>query len=176
VLQAIGGGLASTEASGIPPDTKLGTSIMVAGIVFQMASMSVFTGCAGEFLVRVMKATREQGKNSTSSGIKDNTGVRSKMMYLLYAMAFSILCIFIRSIYRTIELLQGWSGYLITHEPFFLGLDATLMILAVVVFNFVHPGWFLPKSGTQLAEKSSADDSNAGKSQQLGMTTSVIEA
>jgi hypothetical protein len=55
-----------------------------------------------------------------------------------------VLCIYVRSIYRTIELLQGWKGYLITHEEYFVALDGAMMVAAVVVFNVVHPGWLLP--------------------------------
>lgn len=50
--------------------------------------------------------------------------------------------IYIRSIYRTIELLQGWTGYLITHEIYFIVLDGTMMVLAVGIFNLIHPAWF----------------------------------
>jgi len=60
-------------------------------------------------------------------------------------MGFSILLIYIRSIYRTIELLQGWSGYLITHQRYFIALDGSMMVPAVSIFNFVHPAWFMPK-------------------------------
>jgi hypothetical protein len=45
----------------------------------------------------------------------------------------------------TIELAHGWSGTLITHEGYFVGFDGSLTILAVVVFNFAHPGRLLPK-------------------------------
>lgn len=40
---------------------------------------------------------------------------------LLAGVAFATLMIVIRGIYRSIELLQGWSGYIITHEVSFLG-------------------------------------------------------
>ncbi|KAJ5107714.1 RTA1-domain-containing protein [Penicillium angulare] len=59
-------------------------------------------------------------------------------------MALSIVCIYIRSIYRTIELAQGWSGYLIAHEVYFIGLDGVMMIIAVQILNIFHPGWLLP--------------------------------
>lgn len=65
-------------------------------------------------------------------------------MPLLGAMIFSVLCIYVRSIYRTIELLQGWRGYLITHEKYFIALDGAMMVAAVAVFNIIHPGWLLP--------------------------------
>jgi hypothetical protein len=64
----------------------------------------------------------------------------------------SIVCIYIRSIYRTIELSQGWSGYLITHESYFIALDGAMMIFSVAVFNVLHPGWLLP-SGRTISSK-----------------------
>jgi len=63
----------------------------------------------------------------------------------IYALGFSILVIVIRSIYRSIELLQGWSGYLITHERYFIALDGGMMVLAVGVYNIIDPAVLLPK-------------------------------
>lgn len=50
--------------------------------------------------------------------------------------------IYVRSIYRTIELLQGWTGFLITHEVYFVVLDGAMMVLAVGIFNLFHPALF----------------------------------
>ncbi|PLB49950.1 putative RTA1 domain protein [Aspergillus steynii IBT 23096] len=132
VVQAIGGGTAATEASKINGDTKPGTYIMVAGIVFQMASITAFVICGADFLRRSRKPHLRRR-------------FTARMRYLVVATIFSVVVIYIRSIYRTIELLEGWKGYLITTEWFFIGLDGITMVLAVVVFNFIHPGWFLPQ-------------------------------
>jgi len=138
VVQAVGGSMASQAAAETPPrESRLGTDIMVGGIVFQMASITIFVLLFLEFLRRVRREHKTLG---------------TKTVALIWASAFSCLMIFIRSIYRTIELLQGWNGWLITHEDFFIGLDAVLMLLAVVVFNFVHPGWFLPTAKTVSGE------------------------
>ncbi|KAL1857945.1 hypothetical protein Plec18170_003169, partial [Paecilomyces lecythidis] len=130
VVQAIGGGMASSESNN-NKDTKPGTDIMVAGIIFQLASITIFLACAADFFRRVLQRHRLSSMSST-------------VVPLMGAMAFSIVCIYIRSIYRTIELLQGWSGYLITHERFFIALDGAMMAPAVAIFNFIHPGWFIP--------------------------------
>jgi len=144
VVQAVGGSMASQAAAATPPrKSETGTNIMVGGIVFQMASITVFVFLFLEFLRR----TRKQRRSITA-----------KIYLLVGASAFSCLMIYIRSIYRTVELLQGWSGYLITHEGYFIGLDAVLMFLAVVVFNFIHPGWFLPT----LAEQHKRDSVEGG--------------
>ncbi|KAL4754034.1 hypothetical protein BDW72DRAFT_157538 [Aspergillus terricola var. indicus] len=134
VIQAIGGGMASVAAAQENGNTTPGTNIMVAGIIFQMASITVFVLCAADFVRRTLARRLLQNYTKT-------------IMPLLAAMVFSVLCIYVRSIYRTIELLEGWSGYLITTERFFIALDGAMMVLAVAVFNLIHPGWFLPGAG-----------------------------
>lgn len=106
---------------------------MVGGIVFQLVSIIVFA----LFFVRVMWSARAQ------------VGKAKEVKLIVAATGISVLLIFIRSIYRTIELSQGWSGFLITHEGYFIALDGTLMILAIAVFNIFNPGLLLsmPLSG-----------------------------
>ena len=127
IIQAVGGSLASKASSAEPPESTLvGTHAMMAGIIIQLISMCVF---AILFLWVTWKA---RGVPKTN-----------KMHLLLATTTFSAACIIIRNFYRAIELSQGWEGYLITHEPYFDVLDGTLMVLAAVVFNFVHPAWFM---------------------------------
>ncbi|KAK1142433.1 hypothetical protein N8T08_007795 [Aspergillus melleus] len=133
VIQAIGGGIASSESDKIDGDTAPGTHIMVAGIVFQMFSITVFVVCAADFVRRCIKHRL----------LRHTTGT----IYPLFgAMVFSVICIYIRSIYRTIELSEGWDGYLITTERYFIALDGAMMVLAVAVFNIFHPGWLMPRN------------------------------
>lgn len=132
IVQAAGGGMASSESGTPGGDTAPGTNTMVAGIVFQLASITIFVICAADFLRRVTRLGHFAAITKGPLGL------------LLGAMVFSVVCIYIRSIYRTIELVQGWEGYLITHESYFIGLDGAMMVLAVIVFNIFHPGFLLP--------------------------------
>lgn len=135
-IQAIGGGMASEANNTVGGDTAPGTHIMVAGIVFQLASMTLFVGFFIDFLRKARAGPPEK---------------RVMIRRTVAAMFFSVVLIYIRSIYRTIELSEGWAGYLITHESYFIGLDGSMMIAAVAVFNLVHPGWELrPKKGAEL--------------------------
>jgi hypothetical protein len=144
VVQAVGGGLASSAFAKEGGDTTPGTNIMVAGVIFQLASITVFVLCAANFLRRVKKV----GVLRTAS---------FSFVALMLAMIVSVLCIYVRSIYRTIELLQGWRGYLITHELYFIVLDGVMMVVAVAVFNIVNPGWLLDSvNGATLPESRSA--------------------
>jgi hypothetical protein len=60
VIQAIGGAQASAAVSETPPrQRKTGTDIMMAGIVFQMASITVFAFLFADFLRRTRKLGTE---------------------------------------------------------------------------------------------------------------------
>lgn len=57
----------------------------------------------------------------------------------LRCMYATSLLIVVRSIFRAAEYLQGFDGYLLSHEAYLYGLDATLMLAMMVLFNLVHP-------------------------------------
>lgn len=58
-------------------------------------------------------------------------------MLSLYIVSILIL---IRSLMRCIEFIQGYDGYIMTHEAFLYCFDAVPMFLAVVTMNVIHPG------------------------------------
>ncbi|BCR85595.1 RTA1 domain-containing protein [Aspergillus chevalieri] len=151
VVQAIGGGMASAEADKINGNTDPGTYTMVAGIVFQLASITVFVICAADFVRRTIRKRLLQRVNGS-------------IVPLFAAMIFSVLCVYVRSIYRTIELAQGWDGYLITTQRYFIALDGAMMVAAVAVFNVFHPGWLLPKvaDGSDSQKKMRSEDGGEG--------------
>ena len=116
---------------------------MVAGIVFQLFSITIFVICAADFVRRTL-----------SRGLLRR--VTGSIAPLFAAMIFSVLCIYARSIYRTIELAQGWDGYLITTQRYFVALDGVMMVAAVAVFNVFPPGWLLPETvGREWGDKDS---------------------
>lgn len=55
----------------------------------------------------------------------------------------------IRSVYRTIELSQGFEGRLSTIEAFFYGLDTLPLFLAIVIYIPFWPGRFMPSTNVQ---------------------------
>jgi hypothetical protein len=106
-----------------------------------MAAMVVFTVLVLDFLRRV--CFKKSYLESTKLGPAGHDMLPKAYAWLLVAVFISLFMIFVRSIYRTIELLQGWEGYLITHEGYFIGLDAATMTVAVAVFNFFDPVFLL---------------------------------
>lgn len=126
VVQAIGGAQASEANTNSA--MELGTHVMVAGIAFQLLTMTLFVGLMCDFLLRVLR-TQGEFSNMVTKGMK--------MVFV--ALVISTVMIYIRGVYRTIELAQGWLGYLITHEGYFIGLDATIMVIAVAIFIPIDP-------------------------------------
>lgn len=57
-------------------------------------------------------------------------------MLALYVVS---ILIFVRSIVRVVEYIQGFGGYIMTHEAFLYIFDAVVMWLAVVMMNWIHP-------------------------------------
>ncbi|KAF8919307.1 hypothetical protein CPB85DRAFT_1529784 [Mucidula mucida] len=64
----------------------------------------------------------------------------TRIMNMLAALCFNILCLFIRANYRTIELSDGWNGRIINTEVYFNVLDSAIVVLAMYTLNFAHPG------------------------------------
>ncbi|KAK3493884.1 RTA1 like protein-domain-containing protein [Neurospora crassa] len=150
VIQAIGGGMASSESNKEGGDTKPGTHTMVAGIVFQLFTMTVFAVLVLDFLRRVY---------ALAKGRRDGRGGLTRNMKLtVLALFVSFVMIYIRSVYRTVELAQGWSGYLITHEGYFIGLDATLMVISAGIFLVLDPAVLLKHEMTRVTTNGSGKE------------------
>lgn len=57
----------------------------------------------------------------------------------LIALYLASVLIMVRSIFRVVEYLQGFNGYLLSHEAYLYIFDAVLMFGVMVIFNVVHP-------------------------------------
>jgi RTA1 like protein len=113
ILQGTGGGMASvTSQNGEDPVT--GTNIMVAGLSFQVASMSFFIILALEYAWRVRRFEKDTPRLPVS---------KTKLALFVGFFSLAVICIFIRCIYRVIELSEGWEGELIKNETIFIVLE-----------------------------------------------------
>jgi exosortase/archaeosortase len=128
VIQAIGGGIASLASINENLSlSNVGTHIMVAGICWQMFSMAIFVTLVILFIINVVRARLQ---------------LPHKLRVFCGGMALVTVMIFVRCIYRTIELLGGWKGYIITHEVYFITLEEVPMLIALLTFNVFHPGQY----------------------------------
>ncbi|KAG7661340.1 uncharacterized protein J8A68_005131 [[Candida] subhashii] len=73
--------------------------------------------------------------------------IRQKRLFpwMPLAMTIAVVVIYIRCVYRVVELAQGFSGYLINHEVFLMVLDAFMIAIAGLIFIPFHPVWVFGK-------------------------------
>ncbi|KAE9409759.1 RTA1-domain-containing protein [Gymnopus androsaceus JB14] len=143
VIQAVGGGMtaSATDDQGV----DLGTHIMLVGIALQLAILIGFSTIALEFAYRfnIDKPLR--------SGAGDKIGSMNRRRKVgLYAIAAATTCLFIRAIYRLVELGDGWNGIVIHTQWSFDLFDSGMVVLAMFIWNFIPSSWIL-------AEQHSAD-------------------
>lgn len=161
VVQAVGGGMAATAVTE-KNSTDAGTNVMVGGIAFQVASMSLFYLVMLEFVFKIYFRSSPQVKFSIKNlfalfmNTRHGDGLRQYLEpyyepiyhplrsrrlfpYIPFALYTSTLFIYIRCIYRLVELSEGWSGYLITHQAFLMSLDALQVCFTCTLMVFFHP-------------------------------------
>lgn len=61
-------------------------------------------------------------------------------------LSFLLISSQVRSVYRTIELAQGFRGQLITHEVYFFTLDSLPLLLAIIIYIPFYPSSLYPIS------------------------------
>jgi hypothetical protein len=133
VLQAAGGALAATQDAG--DSSRLGVNIMIAGLVFQVLSLSIFIAFSLEFAWRAHKA-RESDLNFDFFNIRKRTMFR----VLPYAIAVATITIYIRCVFRVAELWDGFGGKLANDQTAFMILEGPMIIIATIALTVCHPG------------------------------------
>lgn len=169
VVQAAGGASAAIQLQQFG-DTVPGTNTMVAGIAFQVVSMTLFLFFLFDFMKRIWFRASPDVKFSfynlfsflfaTGRGKKLQEAYlhqhynqnyahiwsRGSFAYFPLVLLLSVIFIYIRCIYRLVELTEGWSGYLITHEEFVMTLDGLMVLLMVILLVPFHPGVLMGRS------------------------------
>ncbi|KAL3469438.1 RTA1 like protein-domain-containing protein [Aspergillus californicus] len=122
LMQASGAGILVTDSK------DMGENIIVGGLFVQIIFFGFFVICSYIFQRRI-------SANPTALELANATPWK-RHMWALYGSSILIL---IRSIFRVIEYLQGYDGYLLRNEAFIYVFDALLMWLVLVIFVVVHP-------------------------------------
>lgn len=154
LLQGGGGGIAASSNG----NNSLGTNIMIAGLALQVVSMLFFAGLCLHFIHKVCQQKRKY--SSTSTAIDDGFDpryqhIRNRKMFipLVYAIFVSFTLIFIRCVFRTVELGMGWGNTLMDHEIYFLILETLMVFLGVIPITVVHPGMAFSKLRIKMHKK-----------------------
>lgn len=152
IVQAVGGGKAATAVA-LNTSPVLGGHIMLAGIVFQLTVVSIYAICGAEFFVRYYRDQPIRDPRMLQEGNVRRGILTRKLQLQIIALIFMTICSWIRSVYRTIELADGWAGRIITTQVYFNVLDGGMVTLAIFTLNFAHPGLLIGETGNKKAEK-----------------------
>jgi len=174
IVQAIGGGMASIAAQD-GQDPEPGGDIMMYGIIVQMVGITLvckiycrktshmvnsrppqFCILSADFLFRfywnkpVHSAVSDSQVNSGATyfaSAPPKKDFPAKVRLMLVGAGITTVWVIIRSVYRTIELADGWTGQIITNQVYFNVLDGAPIVLAMATLNVSHPGWLLIDEG-----------------------------
>ncbi|CEN60563.1 Putative RTA1 like protein [Aspergillus calidoustus] len=124
-VQAAGGGI---MASGTLSAVHTGENVVIAGLVIQILFF-------GFFIITCAIFNRRADKTPTPRAL-ELASLWRKHIRVLYA---ANILIMIRSVFRLIEYAMGNDGYLLRREAFLYVFDGLLMLVAMVLFNVVHP-------------------------------------
>ncbi|KDQ16600.1 hypothetical protein BOTBODRAFT_186282 [Botryobasidium botryosum FD-172 SS1] len=160
IVQAIGGGAASGATTQKGADQ--GGRVMLAGIIIQMAAITLYALLALEFLIRFYisrplrapaaahpESGERQGKhniNATRPAGGERRCISKTFKLMIGGLSFSTLLLFIRAVYRTIELSDGWNGRIISTQTYFNILDGLAVFGAMFILNILHPGYLLNRA------------------------------
>ena len=139
LLQAAGGGLASA-ASHKNESVTTGDNILVAGLAFQVLTLLIFMCLAVDFARRTLKRMRELGEQEALDPTHAKLRESPRFRAFLGALSLATICIFTRSVFRVVELGEGWTGHLIRDQTLFIVLEGAMVVLAVLALNVFHPG------------------------------------
>ncbi|KAJ3510372.1 hypothetical protein NLJ89_g4716 [Agrocybe chaxingu] len=136
LVQGGGGGIASSAKD--DEGAQLGSNVMLGGIIIQVVAIFGFSVTAIEYLVRHNKRLPFRGDIMRDAATADaEDGVRGRfrreLKIMVYALAVSIIVLFIRGIYRVLELADGWDGEIMRTEIYFNIFDAAMIVIAIQI-------------------------------------------
>ncbi|KAL3486796.1 RTA1-domain-containing protein [Aspergillus germanicus] len=137
-LQGAGGGLAAS--SNTDSGTKAGGNVMLAGIVWQVVTLSIFAAVSGLFFIRVRGAPTHR---LSVEAQKVWEGKRSWVFFWGVMVAF--VTTYARCVYRIAEMGGGWRNHIMQDETGFIVLESVMCAIAVVALTTTHPGHFFPQ-------------------------------
>ncbi|KAI4211624.1 MAG: hypothetical protein LQ351_005665 [Letrouitia transgressa] len=165
VLQAVGGALADTADT--HSESQKGINIMIAGLAFQVVSLTVFIALCSDYAWSVVK----KGRKSTAELASRLAGSPATFYLFMICESFSqfsctLICIphsiltqaayiaigiatftiYVRSIYRVAELQGGFDGHLANDQTTFIILESVMVAIASVALTIPHPGLVFGKN------------------------------
>ncbi|KAH8745550.1 RTA1 protein [Diaporthe sp. PMI_573] len=120
------GGCGGYQASGTLAALNTGAKIIIVGLFVQLLFFGFFIVLAVKFHLSIRRVPTAQSERHS---------VWKRYMWALY---IGSLLVMVRSVFRAVEYMQGFKGYL-SHEAYLYIFDAALMFIVMALFNWIHP-------------------------------------
>ena len=151
----------ASVASHSDKSPETGNHIMIAGLAFQVFTLLIFMLLCLDFALKTLRRLRAMGDaalDARHSQLRQSLAFRA----FLVALSLATLCIFIRSVYRVVELGEGWQGALIKVQNLFIGLEGVMVIVACLALNAFHPGICFREGYDISLKRVKSEKANAG--------------
>ncbi|KAJ7828779.1 RTA1 like protein-domain-containing protein [Mycena olivaceomarginata] len=137
-VQGIGASVAAKAVINLMSPKK-GSHIMLLGICHQLATIAVYTLCAGEFPLALPPHTTCSPSTTQhlTTGVPAAKSMTKRQKILIAGMYIST------PSFHNGYLNDGFQGRIIQMEVYFTVLDGGMVTLAIFAFNFAHPGFLL---------------------------------
>ena len=164
MIQAAGASIASGGPGTSQSSLNNGLHIYMAGIGMQQAFIVAFLALAIRFHYKVLRTPNSSPTNwkallyavYTVLTLITVSLLPPKPMNVMYSISDRSFTQ-IRIIFRMCEYSSGVHGKLLSHEVYPFVLDALPMIVALVIFNVVHPGKTLVGPDSEFQKRSHAE-------------------
>lgn len=133
----------ASSSSSNPARAKAGEKVIIGGLAIQLVFFVLFIMVAAEF-------HRRMKRHPTSEALLP----QCRWEYYLITLYGVSMLILVRSVFRVIEFVEGQAGYIVRHEAFLYGFDASTMLLVMAGLSWSHPG----EIGALLRGKMSSDN------------------
>ncbi|KAL2823242.1 RTA1 like protein-domain-containing protein [Aspergillus cavernicola] len=142
VLQSAGGAITSVADDN--STRTIGVNIMIAGLAFQVAALTLFITLTSEFAFRLRRRSRRQ-QSSIADGESrqdDFALIREKRGWkvFLLSLCLATLTVYTRSIFRVVELNGGFDSELANDEIAFMVLEGGMISITCLCLTVMHPG------------------------------------
>lgn len=129
---------------------------MIAGLAFQVFTMTVFQFLWYDFLWKIRKSERAMGETEFNPIY---THIREKKLMPAFKAGISVtvVLIYTRSIYRLIETSCGWDSYLSQREIYFDILEGLMIGLSGLIMAALSPGLVYGKDAHLYIKKNGFD-------------------
>lgn len=147
ILMIVGLGIALGAVPRLNLDqVNTGVNVILAGVAVHLAAIVSYFVFSGFFFIQhSLDSPSSEALESSQGTIIPRAPWDKKVLVLSVALTLDMSCIFVRTIYRTLELSYGIFGRYMVTERFVVAMDAAMMVAAMVLWNLVHPALFMKR-------------------------------